>query len=168
MPDSSGVRSASITAGGNSGASSRKSTPLWAHEIAPGLASRWPPPTMLATEAEWCGSLYGGRVISWSARWKPASECTAETSERVVQIEIGQQARHPFGEHGLADPRRTVEQHVVPAGRGYLAGPLGLDLTDHVGQVELAARRADRPARPSPRSARPPASARPAERRPAG
>jgi hypothetical protein len=39
-----------------SGDSSRKSPPLWAHEIAPGLATRWPPPpTMLATEAEWCG-----------------------------------------------------------------------------------------------------------------
>ena len=28
----------------------------------------WPPPTMLATEAEWCGSLYGGLVINSSAR----------------------------------------------------------------------------------------------------
>jgi hypothetical protein len=37
--------------------SSRKRTPLWAHEIAPGLAIRWPPPTMLATDAEWWGSL---------------------------------------------------------------------------------------------------------------
>jgi hypothetical protein len=28
---------------------------LWPHEIAPGLAIRWPPPppTMLATDAEW-------------------------------------------------------------------------------------------------------------------
>ena len=37
--------------------SSRKSTPLWAHEMAPGLAIRLPPPTMLATDAEWWGSL---------------------------------------------------------------------------------------------------------------
>jgi hypothetical protein len=35
--------------------SSRNRTPLWAHEIAPGLAIRWPPPTMLATDAEWWG-----------------------------------------------------------------------------------------------------------------
>ncbi len=37
--------------------SSRKRIPLCAHEIAPGLAIRWPPPTMLATDAEWWGSL---------------------------------------------------------------------------------------------------------------
>ena len=48
VPDSNGVRSASITAGANSGASSRKSTPLCAQEIAPGFATRAPPPTMLA------------------------------------------------------------------------------------------------------------------------
>jgi hypothetical protein len=35
---------------------------------------------MLATDAEWCGSLDGGLVINSSARLKPASECTAETS----------------------------------------------------------------------------------------
>ena len=57
VPDSSGVRSASITCGANSGASSRNSTPRWASEMAPGRASRGPPPTMLTTEAEWCGSL---------------------------------------------------------------------------------------------------------------
>jgi hypothetical protein len=55
-------------------------TLAWAQEIAPGFAIRWPPPTMLATEAEWCGSLNGGLVINSSARLKPASECTAETS----------------------------------------------------------------------------------------
>jgi glycine/D-amino acid oxidase-like deaminating enzyme len=37
--------------------SSRNKTPLWAREMAPGLATRWPPPTMLAIDAEWCGSL---------------------------------------------------------------------------------------------------------------
>jgi hypothetical protein len=31
-----------------------------------------------------------------------------------------------------------MEQHVMPAGSGYLAGPLGLHLTDHVCQVETA------------------------------
>ena len=37
--------------------SSRKRIPLCAHEMAPGLAIRCPPPTMLATDAEWWGSL---------------------------------------------------------------------------------------------------------------
>jgi hypothetical protein len=34
---------------------SQKSTSLWAHELAPGWAIRQPPPTMLATDAEWWG-----------------------------------------------------------------------------------------------------------------
>jgi hypothetical protein len=33
-----------------------------------------------------------------------------------------------------------VEQHVVPTGCGYLAGPLGLNLTYDVRQIETAAR----------------------------
>ena len=35
---------------------------------------------------------------------------------------------------------RTVEQHVLPTGCGYLAGPIGLDLTYDVRQVETTAR----------------------------
>ena len=56
--------------------------------------------------------------------------------ERVVDVKIRKQARNSFGQHGLADARRPVEEQVVPAGRGYLAGPLGLDLTNHICQVE--------------------------------
>jgi hypothetical protein len=42
-----------------------------------------------------------------------ANECSADTSSG--QVEIGEQAGNPLGQHGLADPRRPVEQHVVPA-----------------------------------------------------
>jgi hypothetical protein len=35
-----------------------------------------------------------------------------------------------------------VEEHVVPASRSYLAGPLGLDLANHIGEVETALRMA--------------------------
>jgi hypothetical protein len=63
-----------------------KNTPLCAHEIGPGLAIR--PPTMLATDADWWGSLWGGRVMSSSAILKPASECTAETSRAFGYLEI--------------------------------------------------------------------------------
>jgi hypothetical protein len=31
-----------------------------------------------------------------------------------------------------------MEEHVMPAGGGYLTGPFRLDLTDHVCQVKLA------------------------------
>ena len=55
-----------------------------------------------------------------------------------MQSEIREQARDTLGEHGLADTRRAVEEHVMPTGSGYLAGPLGFDLADHVCQVETA------------------------------
>ena len=55
-----------------------------------------------------------------------------------MSIQVRKQARDTLGEHGLADSRRAVEEHVMPAGSGYLAGPLGLHLTDHVCQVETA------------------------------
>jgi hypothetical protein len=57
--------------------------------------------------------------------------------EGVGQIEIRKQARDAHGEHGFADTGRAVEEHVVPAGSGYLACPLGLHLTDHIRQVEM-------------------------------
>jgi hypothetical protein len=44
--------------------------------------------------------------------------------EGVAHIEIGKQTRNRLGEHGLADPRRAVEEHVMPAGSGYLAAHL--------------------------------------------
>jgi hypothetical protein len=51
--------------------------------------------------------------------------------EGVVQSKIREQARDTLREHGLADSRRAVEEHVMPTRRGYFAGPLGLDLTHH-------------------------------------
>ena len=54
-PCSSGWRSASSAPGLNSGTSSRKSTPWWASEAAPGRGIREPPPTSELTVAVWCG-----------------------------------------------------------------------------------------------------------------
>jgi hypothetical protein len=56
--------------------------------------------------------------------------------EGVAHIEIGKQAWDTLSEHGLADSRRPVEEHVMSSGRSDLAGPLGLHLTDYVCQVE--------------------------------
>jgi hypothetical protein len=47
--------------------SSRKRTPLWAHEMAPGLAMRWPPPTMLASPLRYWWGHGGWRSGSASA-----------------------------------------------------------------------------------------------------
>jgi hypothetical protein len=62
--------------------------------------------------------------------------------EPVGYVKVRQQARNSFDRHGLADTRRTVEQHVMPARRSYLARPLGLDLANYIGEVEAALRMA--------------------------
>jgi hypothetical protein len=54
-PVSVGWRSASSAGRGNSGHSSRNSTPRCAMLISPGRA-RLPPPISAGIEAEWCGS----------------------------------------------------------------------------------------------------------------
>ena len=58
--------------------------------------------------------------------------------EGVAHNKIRKQARDTLSEHGLADSRRAVEEHMVPARSGYFAGPLGLHLTDHIRQVKTA------------------------------
>jgi hypothetical protein len=58
----------------------------------------------------------------------------------LEQIEIREQAGDTLREHGLADTWRAMEQHVVPTRRGYFAGPLSLDLTDHICQVKTTVR----------------------------
>jgi hypothetical protein len=55
-----------------------------------------------------------------------------------VKVEVGKQARHTLSEHGLADSWWPMEEHVMSAGGGYVAGPLGLQLPDHVGKIEAA------------------------------
>ena len=93
--------------GENSGASSRNSTPRCAQEIAPGRASRGPPPTTLAIEAEWCGSAYGGRREQAIGQIEAGQGVHGRHLEGLDDLQIGQQARQPLGEHRLADARRT-------------------------------------------------------------
>ena len=62
-PSSSGWRKTSRTLRRNSGASSRKSTPLWANETSPGLGIV-PPPTSPASEMVWCGARNGRTATS--------------------------------------------------------------------------------------------------------
>src|SRR6218665_2196209 len=59
-PDSNGCRSTSRTVIGNSGASSRKSTPCDARATAPGRMSRLPPPPPWGGRPRWGGGLKTG------------------------------------------------------------------------------------------------------------
>ena len=63
-PSSSGWRSASSAGRWNSGNSSRKRTPWCARLASPGPRVPPPPPTIAATEAEWCGARNGGTRTS--------------------------------------------------------------------------------------------------------
>lgn len=72
---SSGCRSVSSTALGNSGSSSRKSTPWCASEISPGLGTA-PPPTIAGVLAVWWGALTGLAVTS-ERGWCPLLLCSA-------------------------------------------------------------------------------------------
>ena len=68
-PYSSGSRSASSALRGNSGSSSRNSTPRCARLTSPGLTLR-PPPVSAAIDALWCGErfdLFGGLTIGRSS-----------------------------------------------------------------------------------------------------
>jgi hypothetical protein len=60
--------------------------------------------------------------------------------ERVMQIEIREQARDTLSEHGFADTWRPMEEHVVSTCCSYFAGPLSLGLTDHIRQVNTTVR----------------------------
>jgi hypothetical protein len=75
VPVSSGSRSASSAARGNSGNSSRNSTPWCASEISPGRGGE-PPPTSATALAVWCGAQVGRCASSAPARsarpgWRP-------------------------------------------------------------------------------------------------
>ena len=67
VPLSSGSRSASSAARGNSGNSSRNSTPWCASEISPGRGGE-PPPTSATALAVWCGARVGRRIHCASAK----------------------------------------------------------------------------------------------------
>ena len=58
VPSSIGWRRTSVAVRGNSGSSSRKSTPWWARLSSPGRGTL-PPPERPAGEMEWCGERNG-------------------------------------------------------------------------------------------------------------
>ena len=57
-----------------------------------------------------------------------------------MHIEVRKQAWSPLCKHRFSYAWWTVEQHVVPTRCGYLAGPLCLDLTYDICQVETTVR----------------------------
>ena len=128
------------------GASSRKSTPWWAREIAPGRTTPEPPPATAAIEALWCGATNGGvRSSSTTSPTCPVSERMAWVSRACSRLSGRQHRDQPLGEHRLADAGRPGHQQVVPSGGRQLEGQPRLRLPDDVGEVGAGPRPAPAP-----------------------
>ena len=135
-PSSSGSRSPSRAAGGNSPSSSRKSTPPWLRLISPGRSVAEPPPTRRDGR---------GRVVRRAERRRgdqaarrhrqPGGRVNHRGRQRLGPVERREQARQPLGEHRLARPGRADHQQVVAAGGGDLQRPAGHGLAADVGEV---------------------------------
>ena len=145
-PVSSGSRKASSALRGNSGSSSRNSTPACASEISPGRGGD-PPPTSATALALWCGA----RTGRWPKR-RASRPCDDTLSSAALDKRLGrrhrrQQAGEAVGEHRLAGARRPDQQQAVRAGRGHLQRAARAGLALDVGQVGQRRRRGGRLAR---------------------
>jgi hypothetical protein len=78
----------------------------------------------------------GGRVVRVTV-WRPSDQLIGKIEaskrvhcgdfQRIVHLKIGKQARNALSEHGLADSRWAVEEHLVATGCGHFTGPLGIN-----------------------------------------
>ena len=112
-PLSSGWRSACRVAVAISGASSRKRTPRWASDSAPGRASPLPPPTSAAELALWCGAWNGGRRIRWPS-------CGQHPGDRVQRGHLERRRRRPAraGSTAGVRPASSCLRRAGRTGRG--------------------------------------------------
>ena len=157
-PLSSGWRSASITSARNSGNSSRKSTPaVGPAELAgPHLAAAAAEQARLARVVVRRGERRPHQHPVAGLE-RPGQRVDGGELERLLAGEVGQDARDPLGDAGLARALRPGQHQVVPAGGGHLDGVPRVGHADQVGQVDLLqplATRA-RTGAGSPTSARP-------------
>jgi hypothetical protein len=123
---------------GNSGNSSRNSTPWCASEISPGRGGE-PPPTRATALAVWCGAQVG-RCAQLIGAEAPAQAGHGRAFQRLVDGHGRQQAGEALRQHRLARAGLAHHQQAVPAGRRDLQRALGAGLALHVGQVQVARR----------------------------
>ncbi len=76
---------------------------------------------------------------------RPGERVDRGELERLLAGEVGQDARDPLGDAGLARALRPGQHQVVPAGGGHLDGVPRVGHADQVGQVDLL-----QPLRPAP------------------
>ena len=69
---------------------------------------------------------------------RPGDRVDSGDFERLILLEVGEQAGQACSEHRLAGARRSEQEQVVTAGGGDLQRPASRGLPDHVGEVGLA------------------------------
>ena len=135
-PSSSGWRSISSTSRGNSGNSSRNSTPLCARLTSPGRGMPEPPPISPASEMVWCGARNGRCVQqSGAARQQARDAVDLGGLDGFVEGERRQDAGEPFRQHGLAGAGRADHQYVMGAGGRDFQRALGHGLAANVAEI---------------------------------
>ena len=153
VPSSSGWRSTSSVWRLNSGNSSRNSTPLWASEISPGEGVE-PPPTRPGVADRVVRRAEGTDGQQRLAGLQPAHGAVDPRGfDRFAGRQVGQDRRHPLGQHRLAGAGRAEHQEVVPAAGGHGQRPLGHLLAADVGEIDVVGGQACGTARRAARAA---------------
>ncbi len=134
-PSSSGCLSASTVVRWNSDSSSRNRIPRLASDASPGRGGL-PPPTSPAAEIVWCGAR-NGRVNNQPAAVQPRDAVHPRHLERLGPRHRRQDRRQPPRQHRLAGPGWSLQQQIVPAGRGDLQRLQRNPVTAHVRQIGL-------------------------------
>ena len=111
-PVSRGSRRASNALRGNSGSSSRNSTPCVASEISPGRGGE-PPPTKATALAVWWGAQVG-RWPQCSSRKRPLSEATAALSSASAVLMAGNSPAKRCASMDFPDPGGPTSSRLCP------------------------------------------------------
>ena len=137
VPSSSGWRSTSSVRRLNSGSSSRKRTPLWLIEISPGVGVE-PPPTRPGVADRMVRRAERPHGQERLARLQPAHGAVDPRGlDRFAGGQVGQDRRHPLGQHRLAGAGRAEHQQIMAAGGRHDDRPLGHLLAADVGEIDV-------------------------------
>jgi hypothetical protein len=140
-PVSSGSRKASRAARGNSGSSSRNSTPWCASEISPGRGGE-PPPTSATALAEWCGA--AGRPQRPALQREAAGQAgDGGAFQRLVTSWAAAGRRSAAPASTCPSPGGPTSRRLWPPAAA-ISSARGAGLALDVGQVGIARRRAGR------------------------
>ena len=136
VPSSSGCRNTSSTFRGNSGSSSRNSSPLWARLTSPGRGIIPPPISHRIRDGMVRGSKGTMRHNPSSASRTPATECIFVVSSASSNRSGARIDGSRFASIVFPEPGGPIINTLCPHATGYLQRPLRCMLTAHIFEVE--------------------------------